>query len=135
MIDDIVFDENLKQGEDVNFIYQLLHFFNTYSSNDLQPKIVYRIHDNNTTLQTTETIFYRRALYRKLLIFALKNYISFQVIWHNFITYIEYDFLWVTRGKFRFKKIFKILFMPILIYRFIFKNDIHYDKVRTIHRT
>ncbi|MBK8055092.1 MAG: glycosyltransferase family 2 protein [Saprospiraceae bacterium] len=127
------FDESLKQGEDLDFIYRLLHYTNTVSSNNLDPKVVYRIHDKNTTLQKTETIFYRRQLYLKLFKFTIQHKINLAVIWHNFKTYIEYDFLWFTGGKIKPKKLFKILLLPVFVYRLMFKTDISYDKDRTIH--
>lgn len=130
-----LFDEDLELCEDDDFIIKMLIKCNVVTTENLEPKIVYRRHNSNTTNNLTKSVYYKRKAFRKFLHKCLLEKQGIQSFYLIFIRYIEYDFLWLTKGNLHPKKIYKILLLPLLIYRLIFKNDMPYDKNRKIHKT
>ncbi len=136
IIENIVgFDETFKQSEDTNFIFRLLLEGKVMSTNVDKAKAVYSIHGTNTIKNISEAVYYRRMAAKKHFFSAIQNKLSFGLIMKFYISFVEYDFLWIFGKNITFKKIIKVLMLPYFTYRIFSKNDPEYYKDRKILQT
>jgi glycosyltransferase involved in cell wall biosynthesis len=116
------FDESLRQGQDIEFLYRLMMKGDLYSSDQSKAKAIYNIHRNNTIFHAGEALLYREKLYKKLFFMAL-GYGSFLLCWKFLFLYAEYHHLRRHGESKRNKKVTKLLHFPAVIYSLLFKNE------------
>lgn len=127
------FDEALKQGQDVNMLYRMMsHTNNILSGTYEAPVAVYQLHDNNTTKNATEVAYYRRKLAKKHFGMSLKLKHPLALTIKFFKDFVEYDYLWIFGRHGRFKKVKKLLMMPIFCYRLFSKKDPEYNPYQKV---
>jgi len=121
------FDESLRQGQDLDFIFRLLQTATVYAADQSRPKAVYYIHKENSVFQTPKTIFYRKKLYRKLFMQSIQSWktLGLSSIFLRF--YLEYHYLEKYHNRQRWRRWTKIALLPSAIFQLFF------DKYSTLH--
>lgn len=126
------FDENLKQTQDIDFIFRVVLNSNVYSGNNKKPVAVYYRHETNTTLHTPSAVYFRRAAAKKHFHLGSEYNLPIKYLMKFFMKFMEYDFIWIFKGSYWWKKIVKVVLMPIFIYRLLSFDDPVYDTHRKI---
>ncbi|MCZ2100736.1 MAG: glycosyltransferase family 2 protein [Chitinophagales bacterium] len=126
------FDETLKQAQDIDFVLRMKLFCPILTATFDKPVAVYFRHENNTTRNMTEAVFYRRLTAKKHFAIAVKNKLPINITWKYFKDFMEYDFLWLFRKNIFGKKLIKALLLPIFIYRINTESQVLYDCDRKI---
>lgn len=127
-----IFDEELIQSEDIDFILRIVAD-SVVMSDDDTPKAYYVLHDNNSIGNSSQAVYSRRKLALKHFWKAIDKRYSFPILIKFFKDFMEYDFL-MNFGKIHnFKKLFKLMLLPYFIYKITSKTDPPYDKTRKIH--
>lgn len=120
----INFDEFLKQTQDTDFIIELLRKFRIYSVSHQSPLVVYNLHQNNTTKNFSDAIFYKRQLFRKQFLRSLFLFENPMIVKYFFIRYLEYDYRLIIHKSYIFKKLIKIIILPIILLRLPIKTSL-----------
>ncbi len=123
----VTFDESLKQTQDTDFILYLIQNYTIISGKYEKPVVAYRFHQNNTTKNYDEAIFYRHLFYRKHVRLCLKGYYQLGLIYYFFKRYVEYTYLITRMSNILPKKIEKMLMMPYFIIT-LFSDPIVWSK-------
>lgn len=126
------FDEELKQAQDTDLVVRMLQKAIFMSGNVETPVVVYFIHEQNTTTNYQEAIYYRRRKAKKHFQMAIQNKMGYQAVWKYFKNFVEYDYLWLFGRNHRYKKTFKTMLLPYFGYRILTKKDPPYDSNRAI---
>ncbi len=126
------YDEQLKQCQDTDLILRMLLKCKVMSGGNQNPVAVYFRHNNNTTKNLTEAVYYRRMRAKKHFHLALRYQLPFKRTWRYFKQFIEYDYLWIFGKNIPGKKLIKLLILPLFLYRISSKTDPLYDKDRSI---
>ncbi len=130
-----MFDVDLKQSEDTDFIFRLLQTGLVLSTDVGNIKAVYNIHHSNTISHFSEATYNRRKAAKKHFHLALNNNLKYSLIWKFFKDFMEYDYLWYFGKNHVYKKGIKLFLIPFFLHRIFSRTDPEYDKDRTIHLT
>ncbi len=114
------FDTSLLQAQDSHFVFRLIASCHITASKKDAAYVVYNRHDHNTTNQWESGLVYRRLSIKKLILYAIKKRLNFSIIKQLIIQHIEYDFLILFGLKTPFKKLIKILLLPLFLLRVSF---------------
>jgi len=125
----LLFDEELKQTQDVNFFLKLFTEKRIINSHYNNIVATYTIHSKNTISNTKEAFLFRRIGSRKNLIYSFKNSLPCPVISRFFKDYLIYDYLIFQNFIEKYNKLSLILFAPLAILRMPFNFK---DKLRDI---
>ena len=126
------FDEHLKQCQDTDLILRMLIHCRVMSGGDQNPVAVYFRHDNNTTRNLTEAVYFRRMAAKKHFRIAFQHKLPRIRKWRYFKQFVEYDYLWIFGKDILGKKLIKLLMLPIFLYRILSTNQVIYNKDRRI---
>lgn len=128
-----LFDETLKQAQDTDFLFRVILHTNVYSGLHKKPVAVYFRHDTNTTLHMPSAVYYRRAAAKKHFHLSRKQHLPLQLQRKLLLKFMEYDFIWLFKGDYWWKKIVKFVLLPYFIYRLFSDKDPEYDSNRKIN--
>ncbi len=118
-----LFDERLRQGQDLDFLFRLIQTGVVYAADQSRPKAVYYIHKGNTVFQLPKTLFYRKKLYRKLLLLSLQSRKIIGLSPAFFRFFLEYYYLEKYQNKQRWRRWMKITLLPSAIFQLIFGKN------------
>lgn len=116
------FDEDLKQGQDTDFIFRLLLIYPILTTDVKKEKAVYYIHSKNTIKNESEAIFYRRLLAQKHIKLALRNKLNGQLVIKFLKQFLEYDYQMHFGSLLTLKKWIKLLLLPYFLFRLVAYN-------------
>lgn len=126
------FDESLKQAQDSDLILRMMISCKVLTGDYHKPVAVYYRHAHNTTRNFTEAVYYRRLKAKKHFHLSVFNRLPKERIVKNLKDFLEYDFLWITRGKWPFKKAGKITLFTYMILRLFSSSNPIFDPNRRI---
>lgn len=124
------FDEHLKQCQDTDLIIRMIIDSRMISGNIAKPVVVYSRHNHNTTNLTTEVIYFRRNAAKKHFKLILKRKFALKIILKFLKDFVEYDYLWYFGKDNNFKRYWKLVLLPLFLYRIFSKNDPEYIRDR-----
>lgn len=127
------FDTSLIQHEDSDFIHRLIFKHKVLSGIFEKPKVIYNLHENNSTYNTTDAIYFGRTFKKKILKFSIQNKLKPTYIIYRFLSFVETDYLWIFKKQYKYKKLMKFCLMPLFVFRAFSKNDPPYIKNRKIN--
>lgn len=126
------FDESLKQAQDSDLILRMLIRCKVLTGDYQRPVAVYYRHAHNTTRNFTEAVYYRRLKAKKHFHLSVSHRMPKERIVKCFKDFLEYDYLWITRGNWPWKKVGKIFLLLWMILRLISTTNPTYDPSRKI---